>query len=83
MSPSWMSLYWSEPCGLTHKDLVKACENVRVDLTCGECAMLFFTGYTGPTSRTDMMPPGHSDSCITDKIRYVLPASEQATKETP
>jgi hypothetical protein len=30
--------------GLTEKELVVACKNVGVDLTCGACAGVFYTG---------------------------------------
>lgn len=41
---------------LTDEQLVQACANLGHDLTCGNCACLFFTGYGGydcdPTCKT-------------------------------
>lgn len=54
-----------KPCGLTFAQLAMACKNIGFDITCGSCAMLFFTGYTGPTSRCDMMPNDHDSHCET------------------
>ncbi len=51
---------------LAEEQLVVACRNIGFDLTCGACAMLFYTGYTGPTARYDMMPPDHSPTCKTE-----------------
>jgi hypothetical protein len=45
---------------LTDEQLVVACRNIGYDLTCGACAMLFYTGYTGPTSRFDALPSEHT-----------------------
>ncbi len=30
--------------GLTHEELVVACRNIGYDLTCGQCASVFYTG---------------------------------------
>ena len=35
---------FASQCGLTQGQLVKACANVGVDLTCGACAATFYTG---------------------------------------
>lgn len=51
--------------GLTEAQLITACLNVGVDITCGACAMLFYTGFTGPTSRHDALPSEHDASCLT------------------
>ena len=53
--------------GLTEEQLITACLNVGVDITCGACAMLFYTGYTGPTSRHDALPSEHDASCLTER----------------
>ena len=53
----------SSPGALTAEQLAVACKNIGFDVTCGACAMLFYTGYTGPTSRHDMMPPAHDPGC--------------------
>lgn len=45
-----------KPCGLTFDELIAACRNVGVDLTCGGCAANFFTG-TGASS--------HDEGCKT------------------
>lgn len=55
---------------LTQEQLVVACRNIGYDLTCGACALRFFTGFTLPTSRADMIPPDHEASCRTD-ISYL------------
>ena len=47
----------------THDQVVAAARNVGVDLTCGECAALFFTGY--PSSLSG--PPEHASSCQTEQ----------------
>ncbi len=47
---------------LSQSNLVIACRNIGFDLTCGACAMLFYTGYTGPTARHDAMPSEHTCS---------------------
>lgn len=33
---------------LTHEQAVQACANVGVDLTCGACAVVFYTGVRSP-----------------------------------
>ena len=33
-------------CNLTDDEAIKAFENIGVDMTCGSCASIFFTGYT-------------------------------------
>ena len=32
---------------LTHDEIVIACRNFGIDITCGNCAMLFYTGFGG------------------------------------
>ena len=55
------------PAGaLTQEQLIAACNNIGYDLTCGACAMRFFTGYTLPTARHDLIPPEHEAHCKTD-----------------
>lgn len=44
--------------GLTHEQLVVACANIGYDLTCGQCASVFYTG-------TGIYP--HDETCKTPK----------------
>ena len=41
---------------LSFDDLKQACKNIGFDLSCGECAAIFFTGWGGYS---------HDDSCTT------------------
>jgi hypothetical protein len=45
--------------GLTHQELAIACRNIGLDLTCGACACLFYTGHGGVYE--------HDATCKTDK----------------
>lgn len=56
----------NESCGLTYAQLEVACSNVGVDISCPDCAMTFFTGFTGPTDRHDFIPSGHPAECKTE-----------------
>lgn len=33
--------------GLTYSEIEKACANIGFDVSCGECATLFYTGHGG------------------------------------
>jgi hypothetical protein len=56
------------PAGtLTPEEAVVAARNVGVDLTCGECAALFYTGYPSAPGH----PPAHDPSCRTGALAAV------------
>jgi hypothetical protein len=56
------------PAGtLTPDEAVVAARNVGVDLTCGECAALFYTGYPSAPGH----PPAHDPSCGTGVLAAV------------
>lgn len=68
------------PSVLTLEELRVACNNIGYDITCGACSMRFFTGFTLPTSRADMLPPHHEATCKTD-ISYLAADSIEVTNE--
>ena len=51
--------------GLTAEQLIVACKNIGYDLTCGECACLFYTGHRGNYP--------HSETCKTDVLHKGVP----------
>lgn len=56
------------PAGtLTPEGAIIAARNVGVDLTCGECAALFYTGYPSVPGH----PPAHDPSCRTGALAAV------------
>jgi hypothetical protein len=68
------------PGALTLEELRAACNTIGYDITCGACAMRFFTGFTLPTSRADMLPPDHEATCKTD-ISYLAADPIEVTNE--
>jgi hypothetical protein len=68
------------PSVLTIEEISAACNNIGYDITCGACAMRFFTGFTLPTSRADMLPPDHEATCKTD-ISYLAADPIEVTNE--
>jgi hypothetical protein len=48
------------PGDLHFSELVAACKNIGFDLTCGQCAQLFYTGHRREGQA------GHDDTCTTD-----------------
>jgi hypothetical protein len=68
------------PGALTLEQLRAACNNIGYDITCGACAMRFFTGFTLSTSRADMLPPDHEATCKTD-ISYLAADPIEVTNE--
>lgn len=49
----------------TSDALTAACKNIGFDLTCAMCAMQFFTGYSAPTGRHDLIVDEHDPACKT------------------
>lgn len=43
--------------GLSHDEIIVACRNVGLNLECGGCAAVFYTGYGAP----------HDENCSADK----------------
>jgi predicted HAD superfamily Cof-like phosphohydrolase len=59
------------PGGLFYEELVQACRNIGYDLTCGQCASVFYTG-TGSYS--------HSTDCVSDRHTYKVWRLDSITK---
>jgi len=53
---------------LTHEEAIVAARNVGVDLTCGECAAMFYTGYPSAPGH----PPEHAPSCRTGALAVAV-----------
>lgn len=66
---------------LSDEQAIVACKNIGYDLTCGLCAMRFYTGYTGPTDRHDMILDDHDSLCQTDDAAESMRGERDAARK--
>jgi hypothetical protein len=57
-----MPLEEKRPGDLNFRELVQACKNIGFDLTCGQCAQVFYTGHQRFGNQK------HDETCSTNKV---------------